>query len=113
IWKASDPDLSETDRSSRLRATSPAWIVAWWAAWLAYWVTYLRESAAELLKRHWDISLRADLIESLAGVAASALTILVVRRIDARQEEKHRRLGDRAQPPVVAGGSAPSRSAPP
>ena len=112
IWKASDPDLNETDRSSRRRATTPPWIVAWWAAWLAYWVTYLRESAAELLKRHWDMFPWADLLDRLTGVAASALTILVVRRIDARQEEKHRRLGDRAQPPVVAGGPAPSQSAP-
>ena len=83
IWKASDPHLKDESSWERV-AASP--LFGWW--WAFFLISNFLgriggRMASDLLAMNWAW-LSSDLISIVAGI----LAILVVRGIDARQEEK-------------------------
>ncbi|MEP7341060.1 MAG: DUF4328 domain-containing protein [Acidobacteriota bacterium] len=102
IWKGSNPDSAVPDDPSaqvpfttgQYASKSPL-IGVWWGLWILsnmvsnaiFRFSSKANTAEELLTWSW-VSLGSNLL----WVAAGVLAILVVKGIDAMQEEKHRRL---------------------
>ena len=93
LYKASDPDSGSVEWQAR---QSPPTLLLWWFAWLGRIVLVLIaasvapdtfESAHKFVVRDQYL-LAGDVIT----IAAAGLAIIVVRRIDARQQAKFRRL---------------------
>jgi hypothetical protein len=105
IWQKSDPETVGVD--SRVQPmydseSKSALISGWWALWLfaqiGNWLALSfaerSQSANHLISESWG-DLVADALLSLAAVTC----VLVVRQIDDRQEERHRRLQMMSAPP--------------
>jgi hypothetical protein len=90
IWKASDS--SDMDGHSWRNAPSSPLIASWWALWvisaLAGWAFRVLindpEEITAISAATWAV-----FVGDLVAIPASLLLILVVREINARQEEKH------------------------
>jgi len=91
LWKQSSPDLGFSDAFLKQHAFSfehypskTASIGLWWGFTIA---SVLAARISDPLTDTW-----MDLTSDALAVVASILLILIVKNIDARQEEKHRRL---------------------
>lgn len=96
IWKASDPNHVDPDGRAWQKAPVSPLLNFWWALWIVSGIVgsillrlALQEPESLEMFQVRSLALAAsDAIEILAAV----LAILVVWQIDARQEEKNRRL---------------------
>ena len=91
LWKQSSPDLGFSDAFLKQHAftfehypSKTALIGLWWGFTIA---SVLAARISDPLTDTW-----MDLTSDALAVVASILLILIVKNIDARQEEKHRRL---------------------
>lgn len=94
IWKASDPAVPGTDKSSR--DAMPTWSILglWWFAWL---ISEVMDRVSMQATIHPDMSNAAMAsqilaISSVLNMVAAVFALLVVRSITQRQEEKSRRM---------------------
>lgn len=94
IWKASDPNTDPADASSWQNATTSSVIGWWWAFWLIYNFVGPSFRFSAQAKTLTDLSAMSwvSILSDGTIIVATVFAILVVRGIDARQEEKSRRL---------------------
>jgi hypothetical protein len=99
-WTASDPQVRSSTRESRARYTVPGLILAWWLLFIISSVagnvvgrlSALSSTLAQTLAADWLL-----VASNVLDIAAAALAVLVIRRLDARQEARYRAL--QGEPP--------------
>ena len=122
IWKASSPGVGVNDGVSWEQVSGSPLLGFWWGAWiisniLGQLLSRLgrnAEGAEEFITLSW-----LGIAANLASLLAAALAILVIKKIDERQTEKHRllmavlvpQLG--SPPPPQGGPSSLPQYAPP
>lgn len=95
IWKASDPATDINDSLAWQSATTSPIIAFWWVLWIVSGLlgqvllrmSFQAETLSEILTSSW-LTFVADAFE----IPTAILAILVVRGIDFRQRDKHRRI---------------------
>jgi hypothetical protein len=106
IWKASDPESVDPEGQTWQMVSVSPLLRWWWAFWIIGGVigwfslrfVFQEPEDLELLRMQSLAEVAADAM----GIVTAVLAMLVVAHIDARQEEKNRRLQG-----VGLGGSAP------
>ena len=95
IWRGSDPDLRSGGRIDWKYGSSAPLLGWWWGLWVAFGLcgviagfVWARESDAVPSSG----ALWLYLLASALMVGAGVLSILIVRRVTAMQEEKHKRM---------------------
>jgi hypothetical protein len=94
-WTASDPQERSSTRESRARRTVPALILAWWLLFILSSVagnviarlTAASTTLAQTVAADWLL-----VASNLLDIVAAMLALLVIRRLDARQEARYRAL---------------------
>lgn len=102
LWKQSSPDLGFSDDFLKQHAAtleqypSKTALVGWWWGFTIASIVVARTSLRiEMLGTGTSVQITAIwimMISEALAITASILLILVVKKIDVRQEEKHRRL---------------------
>ncbi len=80
-WKASDPNVDLTNRLAWQTAPGSS-LIAWW------WAIFLLDRIIGVI----FILLGVAFLDSILEIIAAILTVLIIRGIDVRQEEKYKRL---------------------
>jgi len=95
IWDASNPDMHPNEGpSSWILKRSAQQIQVWWFLWLApglVW-TVARTFHNQPSVEKWKIGIGLIIIGYLLNISSAAVTILLIRRLNARQAERHDRL---------------------
>ena len=102
LWKDSNPDVGLSDtffkqhpQSIRHYPSRSRLIGLWWGCWIA---SLIAERASLMLlsgpeaATQAGTAMLAGIVSDCLGMIGVAIAILIVREIDTRQEEKHRRL---------------------
>jgi hypothetical protein len=102
LWKQSSPDLGFSDEFLKQHAATPeqypsktALVGWWWGFTIASIVAARTSLRIEMLGTGTSDQITATwimMISEALAITASIMLILVVKKIDVRQEEKHRRL---------------------
>jgi hypothetical protein len=99
IWRASSPTAGELDGSQWIVEPEPPLVISWWAACLMMaFVGVIGELLSDQATKA-DAALImswCDVASFIVTIIASALALIVVSKIDGRQEEK----GSRMQEPL-------------
>ena len=96
LWAESDPEIDPDGFNLNVQAGAPAFMLIWWITWLiANFVSNLSSGAMESKSAN-DVAASGYIfiVHAAFHVTASALAIMVIRSITARQEERHERTGD-------------------
>lgn len=113
IWKASDPDVDFQNASSWQYSASSPLIGLWWGTWILSGVlgrlvfSFSRDAkTVDALLSMTYLSIASD----VANLIPAVLVIVLIRSIEARQQQKHERLTEfwaqlRDQQTQPAGGS--------
>jgi DNA-directed RNA polymerase subunit RPC12/RpoP len=95
IWKASDPNVDISDGLSWQNAKSSS-TIGWWhflwitsipISYMGFLISLETKTVNELLTFSWIM-----LFSEVLFIVASNLLVLIVREVDARQEEKNKRV---------------------
>lgn len=94
VWRASDPELPRDVRRPPEGAPVPRSINWWWGLWIAAGIVYPADFGARLEQSlGWAIfDVRRTAIADALMVGAGILAIVMVRKITARQEQRHAQL---------------------
>ncbi len=94
-WTASDPQERSSTLETRARRTVPGLILAWWLLFIISSVAgnvvgrlgAISSTLAQTLAADWLL-----VASNVLDIVAAALAVLVIRRLDARQEARYRAL---------------------
>ena len=89
IWRGSTPTMLGEMTADWKRGPVPALLGWWWVSWLLSWFATLASVIDE--DRPGDQVL-LDVVAVALATCAGVLAILIVRRVTAMQEEKHKRM---------------------
>jgi len=105
IWAASDPMYMTLQRVNWRRLSGAAFVGLWWAAWLLCQITGL---ITRQLSRHSDDGIpsligltRLDQFHDLTIIAMMVTTVILIRTITRRQEQKWAAVQALAAEPIV------------
>lgn len=100
VWRASDPRAGATDRAARSKLPVGVAIPFWWASWLALLVFSALGIVFGLAWTDQEkmVLFATGAVGSLATAICFALTIVVVRLVEARQARKHALLEAASRP---------------
>ena len=93
IWQKSDPRVRTDDDFMWQDTSTPALLVAWWIMWLASGVTSRIYATLTSKAETPDTILWATkfgILPDVLSIIAAVLALLVVKKIDERQEERSR-----------------------
>lgn len=83
VWQASDPeDAAESSSGPRFTGTTAGFVLHWWLAYIA--------SRIAVLATRLSWTPTAYVLSTLFEIVAAALMMLVIRRLDERQEARAR-----------------------
>ncbi|HXG64467.1 MAG TPA: DUF4328 domain-containing protein [Blastocatellia bacterium] len=102
IWKASSPEMDSKDGTSWQYATTSPIIAFWWGAWIVsnilgrldFRMSFNAETADALIT-----AIQVSILSCIVSAIAAVLAIIMISQMDARQEEKNRRLMASTEPP--------------
>jgi hypothetical protein len=109
MWKASDPAAPANDAYAWQERSGGVLIGFWWTCWIIAGVMAQVSGHASVLTRHpglHELEIRIVLLAlaRLVSILAAVLAIFVVMRIQGREKESYRRLGE-VEPSHMQDGS--------